>query len=639
MASIVQTKALGWSSVSVASMDVTFDSNVAAGNSIYVFAGSYANAWDYADDGDDYADIGLSSVSGYHVRGWYKDNHAGGATTVTVGRDTGTAGYRYMIAIEVADVDSAGSLLDFDLTGDLTSPAITDGIDNGGVAVTTTDVDQLILAACGNDSGAGGTLTAGTSFTLLGAYGGNGGGVEYRLAPTADDYIPTFTSSNGGWNWAQVTAVLKNASSGEITGTGSLVSGTSTVSGTGELEHTGTGSLTAELATISGTGSLTAEVEHTGTGALSAEVSTVSGTGGLAPTFSTNYFNPNPNKEGNSVAWYNSYVTFDPKGEAIVTFENIGDAPPDGITFDDSGSPVANMANFVGTLSDTSAGVYNIQVRATTEWGSADSEIFEWTILDVITGTGSLSAEVSTVSGTGEVSGQISGAGDLAAELSTISGTGTVESEAITGTGSLAAEVSSISGTGELEHTGTGALAAEVSTISATASVERKGTGALAAELSVIDGQGGVGTSGSGDLAAENATISGVGTVEHTSTGDLQAENSYVTGTGTVLTVHTGSGALQAEDSTIDGTGSLVFEGTGALEARLSTVFGYDDPSSVLIYKKGTITVSAPVAELSFTADGVVVNFVDTDYDIEYSYGYVIVDYLPTGVDVEVNYG
>ena len=158
-----------------------------------------------------------------------------------------------------------------------------------------------------------------------------------------------------------------------------------------------------------------------------------------------------------------------------------------------SGSIGANLKNAVptenltiGTSPHASADYFagNIDLCAIWDVVVPDSDLREWTrdfslllepandrifvysdVAGPITGTGALTAQDATISGTGEITK--TGTGALTAGDASISGTGTVSGVGtVTGSGALAAVASVIAGTGVRETTGSGALTAQAAQIS-----------------------------------------------------------------------------------------------------------------------------------------------------------------------------
>ena len=136
----------------------------------------------------------------------------------------------------------------------------------------------------------------------------------------------------------------------------------------------------------------------------------------------------------------------------------------------------------------------------------------------LVTGTGSLSGQSSSISASGTLTR--SATGSLSAQTSAVTGTGTV-GNVVTGTGTLAAQAVSVSGAGEITHTGTGVLTAQSSLLSGVGTVAgaKIGIGSLVSNVSIVAGAGTLVRSGTGALASQASQISGVGVLPSTITG------------------------------------------------------------------------------------------------------------------------
>jgi hypothetical protein len=169
----------------------------------------------------------------------------------------------------------------------------------------------------------------------------------------------------------------------------------------------------------------------------------------------------------------------------------------------------------------------------------------------------------------------ITGSGSLSAQVSDVSGTGLTRS---LGTGALAAQAADVSGSGLSRSLGTGALAAQASDVSGAGKSRSLGTGALAAQSAVIVGAGtvsGGAITGTGALVAQSATLSGAGKSRSLGTGALSAQAVTLIGAGKSRSL--GAGALAAQSATVEGEGTVPVSGitgTGALAAQSATVVG-----------------------------------------------------------------
>ncbi len=169
-----------------------------------------------------------------------------------------------------------------------------------------------------------------------------------------------------------------------------------------------------------------------------------------------------------------------------------------------------NDVNGVGTNGLTAFGISVTDASPTVAVSSVQLQV---TYSPPVTGTGALSAQASTLAGTGQV--EWAGTGALAAQASAIAGTGQVE---WLGTGSLSAQAATIAGTGTVETvsndiTGTGALSAQAATVAGAGLGLSTGTGAVAAQASTVSGTGKATWQGTGVLSAGVATMSGTGEV------------------------------------------------------------------------------------------------------------------------------
>jgi hypothetical protein len=169
--------------------------------------------------------------------------------------------------------------------------------------------------------------------------------------------------------------------------------------------------------------------------------------------------------------------------------------------------------NGTGTNGLTAFGVRVTDASPTVAFSSVQLQVTYTPPLETLTGTGALSAQDSTLAGSGQV--EWTGTGTLAAQASAIAGTGQVE---WLGTGALAAQAATISGTGTVETvsndiTGTGALSAQAATVAGAGRGLSTGTGAVAAQASTVSGTGKATWQGTGALSADAATMSGTGEV------------------------------------------------------------------------------------------------------------------------------
>jgi len=154
------------------------------------------------------------------------------------------------------------------------------------------------------------------------------------------------------------------------------------------------------------------------------------------------------------------------------------------------------------------------------------------------------------------------------------------------GTGALSSDAATISGTAAhfTLHASSGALSSDASTIAGSANhiVVHPSSGALSSQDATL-----AGTalryrqfSATGALDSASATIAGdaahTTTGTFSATGALSAQDGTIAGTATHLTLHTATGAIQASDSTITGTAARLgtHDATGSLSADLASITG-----------------------------------------------------------------
>lgn len=154
------------------------------------------------------------------------------------------------------------------------------------------------------------------------------------------------------------------------------------------------------------------------------------------------------------------------------------------------------------------------------------------------------------------------------------------------GTGALSSDASTLSGTAThlTLHASSGALSSDASTIAGSANhiVVHPSSGALSSQDATL-----AGTalryrqfSATGALDSASATIAGdaahTTTGTFSATGALSAQDGTIAGTATHLTLHTATGAIQASDSTITGTAARLgtHDATGSLSADLASITG-----------------------------------------------------------------
>lgn len=181
----------------------------------------------------------------------------------------------------------------------------------------------------------------------------------------------------------------------------------------------------------------------------------------------------------------------------------------------------------------------------------------EWTESTGYTGTGALTGQVITASGTG-ASGA-SGTGAPSTRPLTASGTGT---QTFIGTGALATAPLTASGTGASGAVGTGTPATQPLTASGTGAESFVATGALTTQPLTVSGTGAETIAGTGSPALAPLTASGTGAAGAAGTGALATQPVAAAGTG--AETFTGTGAPALRPLTASGTGAAGAAGTGA---------------------------------------------------------------------------
>lgn len=147
-------------------------------------------------------------------------------------------------------------------------------------------------------------------------------------------------------------------------------------------------------------------------------------------------------------------------------------------------------------------------------------------------------------------------------------------STGFTGTGALSADAATLSGTAShlTLHPSSGALSADSATLAGTAThlTLHTATGALSADAATVAGSASLTSSGAfsatGALSSDAATLSGTAVhyTLHTATGAIAADAATLAGTATHLTLHTATGELAAGSATVAGV--AVHSGPGAVE-------------------------------------------------------------------------
>ena len=190
-----------------------------------------------------------------------------------------------------------------------------------------------------------------------------------------------------------------------------------------------------------------------------------------------------------------------------------------------------------------------------------------------ITGSGTPTAQASTVSGTAERS--VTGSGTPTAQASTVAG---VAERVITSSGALASQSSAVAGSGSVGNaiSGSGTLLAQSSQVAGTAERSVTGSGTPASQSATVSGAAERIVTGTGTPTSQSSTVSGTGQVGNVVTGSGSPTAQSATVSGTAERTVTSSGALSAQSSTVAGTAERTITGSGALSAQSSTVYGFD---------------------------------------------------------------
>ena len=151
-----------------------------------------------------------------------------------------------------------------------------------------------------------------------------------------------------------------------------------------------------------------------------------------------------------------------------------------------------------------------------------------------------------------------------------------------TGTGALTTQKPTVSGTGShlVNPSGTGALTTQKPSVAGTGShvTPLSGVGALTTRPPVVAGTGSLILTGTGALTTQLPTVAGTGALVLTATGSLTTQPPSVSGTGAHTVTHSGTGALTLQPPTVAGTGSHTTSATTGV-ARLQLAAGWEPAS------------------------------------------------------------
>ena len=203
-----------------------------------------------------------------------------------------------------------------------------------------------------------------------------------------------------------------------------------------------------------------------------------------------------------------------------------------------------------------------------------------------VSGTGDVSSQNATISGTGGGLNRSSGTGDVSSHNATASGTGGGLNRS-SGTGDVATHHAAVSGTGGglARSSGTGDVATHHATVSGTGGglARSSGTGDVATHHAAVSGTGDIttpsaGVPGNGSVVTHHAAVSGTGGGLNRSsgTGSVASHLSVVSGTGGGLNRSSGTGNVATHHATISGTGDLqpTVTGSGAVQSHHAAVSG-----------------------------------------------------------------
>lgn len=372
-------------------------------------------------------------------------------------------------------------------------------------------------------------------------------------ADSATAYDGAFSSFDAnGWTLSMTTAnasthrwwafAIEEAAVQTASGNGSLDSGDSTMSGSGDSSSTGNGSLDSGTSTLDASG----KAAHEGNGSLVSGDSTLSSSGLVKVS-------------GNG--------SLD-SGDSTLSSEGTSSSSGNGSL--DSGTSTLSSE---GTSSSSGNG----------SLVSGDSDFTaEGTVADpAISGNGSLTSQDSTLSAEGISSS--SGNGSLDSQVSTLSSEGVSSS---TGNGSLASQDSTLAGEGTPKDLGNGNLQSQDSSLSASGEVTDTaiGSGNLQAQTSTLASEGTSSSTGNGNLDSQNSTLTSEGTSSSSGNGALSSQDSTLDSSGLVSTPGAdlfGNGNLASAASAISASGDNISAGDGSLVTNASTLSGEGLSSSI----------------------------------------------------------
>lgn len=203
------------------------------------------------------------------------------------------------------------------------------------------------------------------------------------------------------------------------------------------------------------------------------------------------------------------------------------------------------------------------------------------------TGTGAITGQAPTVSGSGSLT--ITGTGAIVVPSGAVVGAGT---ERFTATGAITVPSGAVVGSGSLTITATGAIAVPAPTVVGAGAESITGTGAIAGQAPTVTGSGSAGSTptGTGSLVGQAPVVVGSGTLTITGTGAITVPSGAVVGSGSERI--TGTGAVTVPAPAVSGAGSLSIPGTGAIVAQPPALAAV---GTLTITGSGAVIVPGPV--------------------------------------------
>jgi hypothetical protein len=196
--------------------------------------------------------------------------------------------------------------------------------------------------------------------------------------------------------------------------------------------------------------------------------------------------------------------------------------------------------------------------------------------------TGTLAANTATVAGVGALHGAGSGA-LVVTSRAVVSGLGSVFI-GVSGIGTLTS-VATLAATGITRSSGIATLSCSAASVAAVVTSQSSGVAVLVGGPSIVNGTGRQDYLGSGALVSSSSGLSGNGLARWVVTGTLTANAAALGGSG--VTRWLATAVLNAVSSTATGLGTSVSRGNGVLLSSIATVYGFEGVS--LISGVGTL--------------------------------------------------